>query len=413
MKKHIVFVEASGTGAGEMANHLAKQKGCFVTLFSRSPESYPEEILKNVDQTIKCETNDADVVVRLARELTKVRPIHGITTTADFHVPQACKAAQELGLPTMTYQAALGVRNKYKMRLKLEKSCPYLNPPFGRVKNIEEALETANKWGYPFIAKPQDLNDSIDVKLIKNEEDLRTYMKIAQKWDLNAVQQPITRGVLLEGYIDGQEFSLETMQHKGEQIKLIGINIKFLASFVEGYFAEMGNTFHTYSEEFEMLFAAVSEALESLNVDCGVTHTECRIQNGAVKILEVNPRLIGDMNCYVIEYALGINPVQAVIDTSLGFRGDWKPTQNNHVALWGICMPRTGQFLGIKNLEELKRVPGVVKIGSIKKIGERCQAPPLSNEDILARIVTTAETPGKALELAKNIANQAKVYVTD
>lgn len=414
MSKHIIFIEASGTGAGEVANRLAKSRDCFVTLITRNPKSYSDAILKNVDQLVVCETNNVDILIDRIRELAKERPIDGITTTADFYVPQAAKAAQDLGLPSLTYKAASEVRNKYKMRLNIEKFCPSLNPPFQLVQDAKEALEVANKWGFPIIAKPQDGNDSLNVKLIRNEPDIVDYMNSSRTWNLNSAGQPFAKGVLLEGFIDGQEFSVETMQPKGGDIQLIGVTRNVLTGFDRGHFVELGASFPTRTKEAEILFTAVADALSKLDIDCGVIHTECRLQDGKPKILEINPRLIGDkVGSHVIELALGINPVQAVIDIALGDAKPWQPIYNDGAAIYGICMPKSGIFCGIDNIEELKGMPGVVYVELTVPLETWISETPISNGDVVALVITKAKTPEEALELAKMAAQRAKVSVTN
>lgn len=418
MAKHICFVEASTSGAGEVANRLAKKKGCFVTLFTRDAGAYSPAILEHVDQVTVCETNDPDQLVEHVRKLARTRPVDGITTTADFYVPQASKAAEEMGLPSLTYKAASEVRNKYRMRVNLERFCPELNPPFRLVHDTDEALDAAESWGYPFIAKPQDGNDSLDVNLIRDEAELFDYMRRAETWGLNSAGQPFAKGVLLEGYIDGLnedglEPSVETMQFKGGRLELIGVTHKVLVGFERGHFAEIGSNFAARSERADILFGAVSKALSKLDIDCGVIHTELRIQNGQPKILEINPRLIGDkVGSHVIELALGTSPVDALIDIALGDERPWRPTTDRAAAILGICMPRLGRFCGIENMDELRRMPGVAHVLLNTEIGKRIDVPS-SNRDVLAQVITAGDTREEALELARRATERARVCVGD
>ncbi|MFP5260529.1 MAG: ATP-grasp domain-containing protein [Blastocatellia bacterium] len=418
MEKHIAFIEASTSGAGAVTNRIAKEMGCYVTLFTRGPESYKPDVLKNVDQVIVCETNDAGVLAEKVKEVSNNRRIDGITTTADFYVPQASKAAQEMGLPSLTYEAASEVRNKYKMRLNLQKFCPELNPPFRLVETFEEALGTAKEWGYPFIAKPQDGNDSLDVKLIKTESELADYMRLSKTWDTNAAGQPFAKGVLLEGYIDGlldngREPSIETMQPKGGKLQLIGTTQKVLAGQDRGHFAELGSCFSERIGQTDVMFEAVSKALTRLDIDCGVIHTELRFQNGRPKILEINPRLIGDKaGSHVIELALGRSPVRSLIEIAFGEAEPWEKGFDKGAAILGISMRRPGRFLGLENMDELKQLPGVVYVEMNAEVGGHFGLPS-SNRDVLAQVITKADTPDEALSLAKNAVERARIITGD
>ncbi|MFC4770229.1 ATP-grasp domain-containing protein [Effusibacillus consociatus] len=411
MTKHIVFIEMSMTGAGEKAIEYSQEQGYHVTIVSRNPDKY-SSILRPTTRVLQCETNNQEELVEAVKKLDMEQKIDGITTTADFYVPQAALAAEALGLSGMPYKAAAHARNKYYMRLNLQKYLPHLNPTFGLVFTEEEALKMAREWGFPLIAKPQDANDSLNVIRIHTEDQLVDYMRASKQWKYNSAGQPYSNGVLLEGYIEGKEFSVETVQHKGGKIQLIGVTEKVLTGAKRGYFVEIGVCFPTRTPESEILYKEVANALRSLNIDCGVIHTECRIKDGKVKILEINPRLMGDMaGSHMIELALGTSPIQFVVETALGNKIPWEPKKESGAAMYGICMPQTGLFGGIENLEEVKKMPGVAHMKVMADIGERYYYPPLSNGDFVARLVTGGETPEQALELAKEAAAHVKVKV--
>lgn len=408
MRKHIVFVEMSGTGAGEKALEYALGQGYHVSLLSRSPADYPQEALREV-RVIHCETNDVDLLIREVKALDRMDPIDGVTTTADFYVPQAAAAAEALDLPTMSYEAAIGARNKYRMRMKLQQHCPELNPPFRLVHSEKEALEVAKEWGYPLIAKPQDANDSLNVLFVTNEQELSAYMQESRFWDVNSAGQSYAEGVLLEGYIEGKEFSVETLQYKGDRCQLIGIIEKVWTGTAEGHFAEIGVNFPVETAETKPLFQAISVALSHLNIDCGVIHTECRIQNGQIKILEINPRLAGDMaGSHMIELALGASPIQQVVEIALGNHVPWQPTKKVGAALYGVSLGKNGFFQGLINEEEILAMPGVCHMKVMAKEGQYYHHPPQSNQDFIARLVTEGKTPEDALDHAIKAAQETQ-----
>ncbi len=402
MRKHIVFIEGSITGASECAHRIAKEKGCFVSLFSRNQEVYSPLILANTDSVIACETNDAEALADQVQAYHEQFPVDALTSLADFYIPQAARAAEQLGLPTMSYQAAAGVRNKYRMRENLQATCPDLNPPFRRVQDLEQALAVARDWGLPLVAKPQDGNDSVNVRLIREVRELQDYMQQAASWSTNSAGQSIEKGVLLEGYIDGREYSVESAQGKGGELRLIGVVSKGNVGIERGFFPEIGAYFPLVSEEADLLSEAVLRALPKLGIDCGVIHTELRIQQGQPKIIEINPRLMGNkMGSHVIPLATHYAPAEAVVDAALGVRDVWPTGQRYHgSALWGAFADRAGNFQGVTNLDELKRMPGVVYIDVIPKVGTTIRLPE-TNEDILVWISTIAEDGETAQRLAE------------
>lgn len=411
MSKHIVFIEMSLTGAGEKAVEYAVNCGYEVTIVSRTPHKYDSTILKTA-KVFECDTNDLEQLAIGICKLNDRKKIDGITTTADFYVPQAAYAAEKLHLISMSYDAAVSARNKYLMRLRLQEHCPHLNPPFRLVNSVEEALDAAGAWGYPIIAKPLDANDSLNVRRIKSPVELEQYMEEAKNWGHYGTAQDYAGSVLLEGYIEGEEYSIETVQHKNGDIQCMGVTGKVLIGGERGFFVEAGVLFPIRTPEADLLYKEVAQALGKLQIDCGVIHTECRIKDGNVKILEINPRLMGDMaGSHMIEAALGANPIQQVVEIALGNEVPWKPLKEEGAAMFGAIIPSTGIFAGIENLEEIQRLPGVQAIKIVAEEGQRYLNPPESNGDMLLRLVTGAETPEKALKLAMEAAAAAKIKV--
>jgi biotin carboxylase len=403
----------SMTGAGEKALEYCWERGYAVTLVSRVPERY-EPVLRCPTRLVRAETNDFDEVERTVRRIDAGHRIDGVTTTHDLYVPQAALGAEVLNLPGMPYRAAATVRNKYRMRSALARHHPHLCPRFRVVGGVDDALATAREWGFPVIAKPQNANNSWGVRRLDSEDDLVSYMGDTARWDTNVGGQRLADGVLMESYIDGRECSVETVQGKGGRIQLIGVTGKELAGAEYGSFIERGIFFPADVPEVPLLFREVSGALQTLGVDCGVIHTECRVHDGGVKILEVNPRVVGDMTgSHMIELALGASPIALVVEAALGAEVVWRPTRQRAAGKFGVCMPETGVFGGIANLEPLRSLPGVAHIRVMAEVGQRYFRPPRSNLDLIARIVCSGATPGEALRRAKDAVDQASVRVLD
>lgn len=321
-------------------------------------------------------------------------------------------AANILDLPSMPYASALKARNKYLMRCVLNRAFPEINPKFSLANHYEEALKFAKENGFPIIAKPQDQNDSLNVKKISNEKELSIYMEESKKW----MSAPLSfKGVLLEGYIDGQEYSVETIQSKNGDIHLMGITRKdlFLGSD-KGNFTELGASFPVDNNQTKNLFKEVSRALKLLNIDCGAIHTECRVdRNGNIKILEINPRLAGDMlGSHVIELATGESAVEKLVEVALGNNITWKPKKHQGAALIGISCSQKGIYEGIENLDEVLKMQGVKYINIWTKIGMEVQPALFSNAQLIGRIVTEGKDPDEARDLGKKAVNICKIKIS-
>lgn len=410
-KKHIVFIEASLTGAGQKAAEYAKSENYLLSFFTKNPSSYPKDFLSCFDNICCCNTNLIDELLVQVIALDRTMQINGITTTSDFYVPQASFCSNMLNLPAMLYSSACKARNKYFMRSSLEKNYAEVNPQFTLAYDIVEAGEFAKKVGYPIIAKPQNTNDSLHVKKIYSDQELEKYILDSTQWKKEKIDIHIADGVLLESFIAGEEFSVETMQSYGGDIQLVGVARKdgFLGT-ENGNFIELGGSFPVVSSVTNLLFSGVAKALTILKINCGVIHTECRVEDGKVKILEVNPRMVGDMmGSHVINFATGINLASMVVKIALGANAIWKPIKNNGAAMIAIHASKDG-ILKYIDVSKAKNMRGIKHISILVKPGTAVCAP-RSNADLLGYIISEGEDADQARRYAYDAYKTCRVIL--
>ncbi|WP_186646207.1 ATP-grasp domain-containing protein [Fluviispira vulneris] len=410
---HIVFIELSLTGAGEKTIEYAKSVGYKVTLITKNKNLNQYDFLKDIS-IIDCNTNDHHELIKTLTCLNQINPIDGITTTNDFYVPEAALAASEFNCISMGYKSALSARNKYLTRVILNEKCPELNPAFTLAVDINDAIPFVDKVGFPIITKPQNANDSIFVVKISDHKDLQKYFEEFKKFEYLSSGQKISKEILLEKYIDGQEFSCETFQEYGGKRHLLGIMRKddFIGIENKGEFVEQSASFPYISECNNFYFSQIEKALDALSICCGVIHTEFRVDNnGFVKIVEVNPRIIGDMmGSHGIPLATGINTAQAIVDIALGIPLKLeKNNKNIGVAVIGLHAFQSGKLKNI-NLDTLKEMPGVEYINIWKPFNsEVCY--PSSNADLIGRVLVSGENAEQAIGRARKVYEKSIVEV--
>jgi biotin carboxylase len=402
----------STTGAGESCLDYCRDQGYQATLLAEEPERYAGRTAPGV-RVLQCPTSDGAALVDTVAALDARAPVNAVTTTQDLFVPQAALVATELGLPGMSYEAAVGVRNKHRMRRTLARHCPHLNPPFRLAFTPDEARAAAEECGYPVVAKPVDANDSWRVRRLDDAEALDAYLHEPTE-AADRMFPALSPGTLIEGFVDGTDYSVETAHYRGRDPQLLAVSQRVLAGEDQGRFAELGDLLPVEGPLADRLFREVATALRHLGVDCGVIHTECRVRGDQVTILEVNPRLAGNrLGSQMIEIAYGVSAVAQVVATALDEEIPWQPVRRRGAGGYCVPMPRTGVFCGVSNLAELAALPGVVYAGLTTEVGGFHHAPPRSNLDLVARILTEAATPTEALLLAERAAARAEVVVDD
>jgi biotin carboxylase len=363
----------------------------------------PADLVDGV-RLVSVDTTDHAALLAAVIDINGQLPINAITTTNDFFVPEAALMASELKLPGMGYLAASSARNKFLTRLRLQhEGLDSLNPRFGLAGSIEEATKRAEEIGYPLIAKPQNANDSIGVVRINSEYELRNYWQTWQSYTELSTGQKVMKGFLLEEFIDGAEFSLETVQGWGQARHVLGITAKedFLGADGNA-FTELSMTFPCEMSHSDEAADLIGQALDALGIICGVVHTEFRVTaSGEIKLLEINPRMAGDMlGSHAVPKATGVDTAAAIVEAALGNELRIAVHDNGAATIVGLHASREGVFRRI-NTDELLQEPGVFEIMVWAHPGSATRFP-RSNADLLGRMVVAGSDRHDAITKARS-----------
>lgn len=411
MKSEIIFIEASTTGAGQLALLAASVAGFHAVLLARSVNEYSQTILSAANEVVDCETNSVVAILEVIRRRNSKWETAAVTTTADMYVPQTAFVACKLGLPGLSPRAALAARNKYLMRCILAKRAPNYTIPFFLVQDLVQALDVAQELGYPLIIKPQKENDGIGVKLMQDEEQLEDYLQENLSINRNSSGQETPRGLLMEAYVKGCEYSVETIHFPDGDCQVIGVTSKEMIGLDRNCFIESVHSFPVTGKEANMAARATLNVLRELGLEHGAAHTECRIDGDEIKVIEVNPRLAGGkIGSHLIEMATGSSAVDAVIDAALGRAKTWHKLKEKGAAISFLWADRPGIFQGISNLDSLRAMPGIRSVSLLVEPGQMVQLA-VSNSDSVAEILADGTNAEQALKYAKAAAGLARLLI--
>jgi cysteine synthase A len=346
-------------------------------------------------------------------DINQRTPVHAVTTTADLHVPCAAYLASLLGLPSLTLQAATRVRNKHAMRVHLGTHYPAANPRFSLVQSISEVAGAVDSVGLPLVAKPPNGDGSDDVQIHHGMETLESHVRDLLARRFNSGGQPLGPGVLLEQYVEGNEFSVETISVPGRPPQLMGVTRKEVWGEPFAPFIEIGHSFPVTGTVADQLKEVVFEVLRLLELKVGTIHTECKITaDGHVRIIEVNPRLAGGkIGSHMIKVATGSSPIVATVDVALGRDVLWRPSRQGGAALRYILPDCPGYFQGLGGVDTALAMPGVVDVFQtvaqgtfIERMGYNAQR--------VACILTSGEDATQARTHAITAAEQIVVHMS-
>jgi len=265
-------------------------------------------------------------------------------------------------------------------------------PEFRLVADAHEAEAAGEAIGYPVIVKPTDRSGSVGVSLVESSAGSGPAFERAQS-------ESRSGGVLVEEFIGGREISAETICHAGH-FSVVAVTDKLTTG--PPYFVELGHCVPSTLPPvvLDRVRETARQASEALGIDWGPTHTEIKITNGRVVVIELGARLGGDrITSHLVPLATGIDLVAASIQVALGETPALTPGEVRSAAIRYLQAP-PGQVTAIDGVESARALPGVQEIGLDVKVGEA--VPPLrSSGDRPGWVIAVGSAAGEAIQQAE------------
>jgi S-sulfo-L-cysteine synthase (3-phospho-L-serine-dependent) len=357
----LVLVESNTTGSGRLFCACARRVGLRPVLFARDPGRYPYVQADGIDTRV-VDTAQPDAI-RAACALLPGR-IAGVASSSEYFIATAGEIARWLGLPHPDPAAVRACRDKQAQRARLlEAGVP--GPAFAAARTPEDAAAAAARIGYPVVVKPVAGSGSIGTRLCTHEGEVRAAASYVLDTDPAALALPPQSAVMVEEYLDGCEYSVETL---GTQV--IGITRKHLGP--APFFVETGHDFPAplAAADQAAIGTTAIGALRALGLGWGAAHVELRHTAAGPRIVEVNPRLAGGMIPRMVEEAAGIDMISHVVAWAVGRAELARPTRARAASIRFLVAPAAGHVAGIRGLRQARALPGVVEVGLTGQPGQ-------------------------------------------
>ncbi|MFC7760301.1 acetyl-CoA carboxylase biotin carboxylase subunit family protein [Catellatospora bangladeshensis] len=285
MARHLLLV-----GSSSAALRAAAELGFRVTHLDDIRRVRPEH-LGRAARTVLTDLSDEAEVLAMAAAVHRADPVEMVLSMQEDSLEVAALLAARLGVPGLAADAVANTRDKARMRAVtqaagLASTVPFLAGP----STPGDRLRWAGEVGYPVISKPRDGSGSRDIRIHRRAEDLATAAPTA----------------LLEKYVGGSEHSIEAVSRDGVH-HLVAVTDKTVSA--DGRFVEMG---HCQPSRLpaDVLGRARDELaafLDAVGVVNGVTHTEIKVCDGRVFIVESHTRPGGDRIVEITKAATGLD----------------------------------------------------------------------------------------------------------
>ncbi|MEU8828054.1 ATP-grasp domain-containing protein [Streptomyces sp. NPDC048636] len=340
----------------------AERAGIRLILVPRPDEDVaPDRLPPAVTDLLRLDL-DRDRAGALAtlRKLYETTPFQGICTLYDPAVPFVAEAAELLGLPGIGREAALGAQDKRVMRDRL--AAAGLNTP--RFVRLEDpsGWEAAAHLDFPVVVKPAHGFSSLGVTKADGPERLKAVVE--EVWQVCRDKLGRVEGLVVEEYLDGPEFAVESLAHRGE-VTVCAIGYK---GEPEGpYFEE------SVYRAPAVLPPAVEDAVRrevvaahtALGITDGPTHTELRLRGGERPyLLELGARIGGSgVSQYIVQHVTGLDFAADALRIAAGLPpvsfGGGTPAATGAAANYIVPCGGSGRIAAVHGLAELRDDPRV------------------------------------------------------
>ena len=271
-----------------------------------------------------------------------------VTAATDKPLVMMARVAEKYGFPFYSIETARWSTDKYQMKQRfLEGGVPCA---CGRL--IAKA-EKANDLYYPLIVKPRDNSGSRGVKLCRNKEELQEAMQ-------EALQYSHLDTVLVEEYIEGQEYSIEGLHYDGKS-EVIQFTEKTTTEFPYNVELEHKQPANLTEEQKNDIRELVSKIAKCMHFENCPSHTELKINERGISIIETSPRLGGDyITSILVPLSTGINMEDQLLHIALGEKVDTHTGRMEKAAgVCFFCLPE-GVVKSIdRRINEVANWPGV------------------------------------------------------
>lgn len=247
--------------------------------------------------------------------------LDGILTWDESWVTCVAQAAESLGLPGPSSHSVRLMRDKARVR-RIFSTLAGVKDLSGVARDRSHAEVIAARIGYPVIVKPTGLAGSRGVIRVDQPSELPSAFDFCAK---ATVQGFVDEShVMVESYLEGQEISVDCAVFRGD-VSMAYVAHKHLG--YAPYFEEIGHTVNPSSSWLNDL--NLVELLESLHkaigFDHGWSHSEWRLTKNGPMLIEVNPRIGGDLISLLGRKAAGVHGAIACARLALGLDPDVRP----------------------------------------------------------------------------------------
>lgn len=284
-------------------------------------------------------------------EVAKKYNVNGVICAAtDKPLVMMARVAKALNLPFYSVDTAIWSTDKLLMKERFQQG----GVPCAKgvvISSFEDFKR--EKWKFPLIVKPRDSSGSRGVIYCKDEAAVSDAIQEALMYSKKG-------NVLVEEFIDGPEYSIESLHYKGKT-HVLQFTQKQTTSFP--YNVELGHIqpADLTDKQKEEIGEIINKIAAIFKFDNCASHTELKICSGKIVVIETSPRLGGDfITSKLVPLSTGINMEKVLIKIAVGEEvgeDDFVPGIKRCSAIRFFNLTE-GEIIFIGDLGKIKKVAG-------------------------------------------------------
>lgn len=288
-----------------------------------------------------------------------------VTAATDKPLVMMARIAEKYGFPFYSVETAQWSTDKFQMKQRfMEGGVPCAK---GRlVKSVEETDDMV----FPVIVKPRDNSGSRGVKLCNNREELAASM--SEAFEVSKLDT-----VLIEEFIEGPEYSIESLHYTANSqqptVKSVVIQFTEKKTTEFPYNVELGhiqpaNISEENKQKIREIISKIGAALHFKNCP---SHTELKINDRGIFVIETSPRLGGDyITSTLTPLSTGVNLEDELLKIALEEQINPQPEQIQFSGVRFFAFEEGSTIKHVPDVEFVKNWPHVVDFSFNLKEGD-------------------------------------------
>ncbi|WP_199744213.1 acetyl-CoA carboxylase biotin carboxylase subunit family protein [Legionella sp. km772] len=287
----------------------AKKLFFYTFVLDKNPECMGA---KWCDEFLAIDIADKELVLKLAKKYNIAAIVTSATELGNI---TACYVGEKLGLYTNSYQTALNTTNKLKMKRIVNS----INVKTAQYSLLDKDNKALNWSSFPAVVKPTDSSGGRGLTYVTSETELDLAINKARAYATN-------EQILIEEYIDANQYSIETISCNGKH-QILAVTHEHIRKPPDILEKAHMIPAHLDSAAKSTLEKLIPHILDAFQIKYGACHIELKhLDNNELYLIEIASRT-GGMRSEMINLAYGISYSQLLLLAALNIESalDIKP----------------------------------------------------------------------------------------